>query len=129
TVKRPHRGDPDGMPDVFREAIRIADDVKASLSAELYAHRGLDDVVPDADPHAYTANGAKQLRNHLPAAVLDRLTTWRRDPAPWLTVSNLPEPERPVPTPVTGFCDETLLTTVNLVHFGMLALLGLVPVA
>lgn len=117
------------MRDVLPEAIRIADDVTASLSRHLNRHHGLDGVVPDEDPRGYTENGAKHLRNHLPAAVLDRLTAWRRDPAAWLTVRNLPMPERPVPTPVTGFADETRLTAVNLVHFGMLDLLGLVPVA
>ncbi|MCQ4041119.1 TauD/TfdA family dioxygenase [Streptantibioticus rubrisoli] len=117
------------MRDVLREAVRVTDAVKASISADLRAHPGLGDVTPDSDLRFYTQTGAKHLRNHLPAAVLERLTAWRREPDPWLTVSNLPETEEWIPTPDNGFCDESALTVPNLVHFGMLQLLGLTPMA
>ncbi|AEW97781.1 MULTISPECIES: TauD/TfdA family dioxygenase [Streptomycetaceae] len=117
------------MRDALREAIRVTDDVTAELASQLHAERGLDGTDPDADPARYAATGAKHLRNHLPAAVLERLATWRGSTAPWLTVSGLPGPAEPVATPVTGFVDEARLTTVNLVHFGMLQLLRLAPVA
>lgn len=117
------------MSDVLPTSIRISDDVKASISVEFHRQDDLEGVVPDSDPRAYAENGVKHLRNHLPAALLEELTAWRREPAPWLTVSNLPSPERRIPTPSDGFCDESALTVANLVQFGMLDLLGLLPVA
>jgi hypothetical protein len=87
---------------------------------------------PDIDLRFHREHGAKLLRDHLPAPVLDILSRWRRTPTSWLTISNLPEADEHVPTPLDGFCDlcdESLLTVVNLVHFGLLDLLGLAPLA
>lgn len=117
------------MSDVPPASIRISDDVRTSISAEFHRPEDLDGAVPDSDPPAFAEYGAKHLRNHLPAAVVERLTGWQRDPVPWLTVSNLPRPAHRIPTPADGFGDESALTVPNLVQFGMLDLLGLLPVA
>ncbi|WP_254391940.1 TauD/TfdA family dioxygenase [Streptomyces buecherae] len=85
--------------------------------------------LPDEDPRHYLEHGARLLRECLPAATLERLARWRAAPTPWLELTGLPRPETEVPTPRTGFCDESLLTVPNLVHFGLLHLLGLEPVA
>lgn len=69
------------------------------------------------------------LGEQLPTATLERLTHWRRAPAPWLELTGLPQTDADVPTPRAGFCDEALLRIPNLVHFGLLRLLGLEPVA
>ncbi|KUJ41375.1 clavaminate synthase [Streptomyces albus subsp. albus] len=110
--------------------LRINDVSKADLGAALEAARtDLGDALPDTDPARYGEYGAKHLRNHLPATVLDALAGWRHSPTPWFTLANLPGPAEPVPTPRDGFSDESRLTTPNLVHFGILRLLGLLPVA
>ncbi|MFE6779570.1 TauD/TfdA family dioxygenase [Streptomyces sp. NPDC057702] len=85
--------------------------------------------LPDEDPRYYLERGATLLRARLPAATLERLARWREAPTPWLELTGLPQAEDEVPTPRTGFCDESLLTVPNLVHFGLLRLLGLDPVA
>lgn len=85
--------------------------------------------LPDEDPRYYLEQGARQLRAWLPAATLERIEAWRADPTPWLELTGLPQAEVEVPTPRDGFCDEALLTVPNLVHFGLLSLLGLEPVA
>ncbi|MBY8888337.1 TauD/TfdA family dioxygenase [Streptomyces sp. PTM05] len=117
------------MSDVPPQRVIIPGDVTASLSADLREPGGVDGLLPDDDPGAYGGTGAKLLRNHLPAAVLERLTAWRREPEPWLTVGNLPRPRDFVPTPRDGFADENALTVPNLVHLGLLRLLGVTPVA
>ncbi|MFC0597692.1 TauD/TfdA family dioxygenase [Streptomyces palmae] len=110
--------------------LRINDVSKAALRAALEEARiDLGTTLPDTDPARYGEYGAKHLRNHLPAAALEALAGWRHSPTPWFTLANLPGPADPVPTPRDGFSDESLLTTPNLVHFGILRLLGLLPVA
>ncbi|WP_431047071.1 TauD/TfdA family dioxygenase [Streptomyces sp. P1-3] len=109
--------------------IHITDSAKAALRTALAAVTELGDAVPDTEVDLYLEYGAKHLRNHLPAPVLDTLSQWRHTPTAWLTLANLPGPSEPVPTPGDGFCDEALLRTPNLVHFGILRLLGLAPVA
>ncbi len=117
------------MSDFPPTRIRISDDVKASIFGEFDRQEDLEGVVPDSDRRAYAEAGAKHLRNQLPAPVLEALTAWCREPAPWLTVTNLPRPPGHVPTPQDGFGDESVLTVANLVQFGMVELLGLLPVA
>ncbi|MES4908293.1 MULTISPECIES: TauD/TfdA family dioxygenase [unclassified Streptomyces] len=107
----------------------IPDSAKAAAEAALAAVTELGDAVPDTGIDLYLEYGAKQLRNHLPAQVLDALARWRHSPTAWFTLTNLPGPQEPVPTPRDGFCDESLLRTPNLVHFGILHLLGLTPIA
>ncbi|OEJ28589.1 clavaminate synthase [Streptomyces agglomeratus] len=109
--------------------LHIPDSSKAAAGAALDASTELDGLLPDNAPGLYGEYGAKHLRNHLPAAVLGALAQWRHRPTSWLTLTNLPGPTRPVPTPTDGFCDESLLRVPNLVHFGLLRLLGLTPVA
>ncbi|WKX68644.1 TauD/TfdA family dioxygenase [Streptomyces sp. XD-27] len=109
--------------------LHITDSAKAALGAALDAVTELGDAVPDTEVDLYLQYGAKQLRNHLPAPILEALSQWRHRPTAWFTLANLPGPSEPVPTPGGGFCDEALLTTPNLVHFGILRLLGLAPVA
>lgn len=117
------------MVDVPPLSIRISDDVRASVSTELHREVRADGTAAIRDPLTFARTGAKHLRNHLPAALLGQLSAWRREPAPWLTVRNLPRPARRVPTPVDGFGDESVLGVPNLIHFGLLELLGLTPVA
>lgn len=117
------------MSGVPSASLRISDDVKASISVELHRQEDLDGATPDSHPRRYAEIGAKHLRNQLPAEELERLAGWCRQQSPWLTVANLPYPERPVPTPLDGFGDDSELTVPNLVHFGVLDLLGLLPVA
>lgn len=117
------------MSDAPPASMRIPDDVKASISDELHRQDELDGAVPDDGPRPFCTLGAKHLRNHLPAPANERLTAWRRNPSPWLVVTNLPHPRHTIPTPLDGFGDEAALTVPNLVHFGMLELLGLLPVA
>lgn len=109
--------------------LHIPDSSQAAAGAALGAVGELGDAVPDTGVGLYLEYGAKHLRNHLPAQVLDALAEWRHSPTAWLTVVNLPGPQEAVPTPRDGFCDESLLRTPNLVHFGMLQLLGLTPIA
>ncbi|MFD8870850.1 TauD/TfdA family dioxygenase [Streptomyces sp. NPDC059590] len=109
--------------------LHIPDSSQAAAKAALGAVGELGDAVPDTGVGLYLEYGAKHLRNHLPAQVLDALAEWRHSPTAWLTVVNLPGPQEAVPTPRDGFCDESLLRTPNLVHFGMLQLLGLTPIA
>src|SRR5262245_35113641 len=109
--------------------IRISDAAKASATAALTSVAEIGDELPDTDARLYLEHGAKVLGNHLSAPVLEALSRWRHAPTSWLTMSNLPEPPGPVPTPGDGFCDESRLTVANLVHFGLLHLLGLTPVA
>ncbi|MEU0807607.1 TauD/TfdA family dioxygenase [Streptomyces sp. NPDC005970] len=109
--------------------LHIPDSSRAAAGAALGAVGELGDAVPDTGVGLYLEYGAKHLRNHLPAQVLDALAEWRHSPTAWLTVVNLPGPQEAVPTPRDGFCDESLLRTPNLVHFGMLQLLGLTPIA
>ncbi len=117
------------MSDVSPPSIRLPDDVTASLAAELHGEAEFGGTVPDRDPWLFSRTGAKHLRNHLPATVLEQLTAWRREPTAWLTIRNLPQPSRTVPTPGDGFGDERALSVPNLVQFGLLELLGLTPVA
>ncbi|KAK1184812.1 TauD/TfdA family dioxygenase [Streptomyces sp. NBS 14/10] len=109
--------------------LHIPDSSKSAAGAALDAVTELGDAVPDTGVDLYLGYGAKQLRNHLPAQILDALAQWRHSPTAWLTLANLPGPHEPVPTPREGFCDESLLRTPNLVHFGILRLLGLTPIA
>ncbi|HET6859019.1 MAG TPA: clavaminate synthase, partial [Streptomyces sp.] len=109
--------------------LHIPDSSKAAAGAALGESTELDGLLPDADPGLYGDHGAKHLRNHLPAEVLGALAHWRHRPTSGLTLTNLPVPRQPVPTPTDGFCDESLLVVPNLVHFGLLRLLGLTPVA
>ncbi|MGK5631655.1 TauD/TfdA family dioxygenase [Streptomyces sp. URMC 123] len=120
------------MPAFSVEPIPLTDAAKASATAALTALTDLAELagrVPDSDVALYLEHGAKQLRNHLPAEVLAALSAWSCAPEPWLTVTDLPHAADHVPTPHDGFCDESRLTVVNLVHFGLLRLLGLTPVA
>ncbi|MEU1792421.1 TauD/TfdA family dioxygenase [Streptomyces sparsogenes] len=109
--------------------LHIPDSSKAAAGAALDAVTELGDALPDTGVGRYLEYGAKHLRNHLPAEVLEALAQWRHSPTAWLTLANLPGPHEPVPTPRDGFCDESLLRTPNLVHFGILRLLGLAPIA
>ncbi|AUG81402.1 clavaminate synthase [Kitasatospora sp. MMS16-BH015] len=84
---------------------------------------------PGADTDHLLDHGAKLLRNCLPPQLLADLADWRHQPTPWLTVTGLPATGRHLPTPLDGFCDEATLGTANLVHFGLLRLLALSPVA
>lgn len=117
------------MPEVLTEFIRIPAGKSASRFAEAADGTGLGGTDPDSGSAGYAETGARLLREHLPAEVLDALEAWRREPTPWLTVADLPEPAGWVPTPQNGFCDESLMVVPNLVQFGMLHLLGLRPVA
>ncbi|MER0244501.1 TauD/TfdA family dioxygenase [Streptomyces sp. HSW2009] len=85
--------------------------------------------MPDEDPQYYLEQGARLLRSRLSATALAGLERWRGAPTPWLELDGLPQADAEVPTPRDGFCDESLLTVPNLVHFGLLRLLGLEPVA
>ncbi|MFT2014861.1 TauD/TfdA family dioxygenase [Streptomyces sp. 796.1] len=85
--------------------------------------------LPDEDPQYYLEQGARLLRGRLSATALAELERWRSAPTPWLELDGLPQTVTEVPTPRDGFCDESLLTVPNLVHFGLLRLLGLEPVA
>ncbi|MFC8453271.1 TauD/TfdA family dioxygenase [Kitasatospora sp. NPDC057223] len=109
--------------------VRLPDEARAAVADALGSPSGLGAALPDTDAGAYLAHGAKLLRNCLPPQTLDALASWRREPTPWLTLTNLPEQGSDVPTPQDGFCDESLVTLPNLVHFGLLRLLGLTPVA
>ncbi|MCQ4080061.1 TauD/TfdA family dioxygenase [Streptomyces sp. RB6PN25] len=117
------------MLDVLGGSVCVADDAREAISEEFCAQTATAHSVSDSHARTFAETGAKHLRNHLPAAVLERFFEWRGDPSPWLTVSNLPQPRHWIPTPVDGFCDERDLTVPNLVQFGMLHLLGLLPVA
>ncbi|MGP3947534.1 TauD/TfdA family dioxygenase [Streptomyces sp. 7N604] len=101
----------------------------AAAALRTVAETELGQADPDTGVRPYLEHGAKQLRNHLPAELLEALAGWYHSATPWLTLSNLPESPHPVPTPQDGFSDETLLRIPNLVHFGLLRLLGLTPVA
>jgi hypothetical protein len=109
--------------------VHVPDAAKAAASAALRAGMDTARVLPDIDVRPYLDHGARQLRAHLPAGVLQALARWRETRLPWLTLTNLPETEPAVPTPRDGFCDESLLRIPNLVQFGLLSLLGLTPVA
>jgi L-asparagine oxygenase len=109
--------------------IRVPDAARDAAAAALEAVAELGPALPDTDVRPYLEHGAKQLRNHLPGDVLEALSAWHHAATPWLTLSNLPGPVRPVPTPRDGFCDEALLKVPNLVHFGLLRLLGLTPIS
>ena len=109
--------------------VRLPDEARAEVAAALGSPPGLGAALPDADVDAYLDHGAKLLRNCLPPQTLDALAGWRREPTPWLTLTNLPAQGGDVPTPQDGFCDESLVAVPNLVHFGLLRLLGLTPVA
>lgn len=117
------------MLDVLGGIIHVAENVKESISEEFHAQTATAHHVPDSDVRTFAETGAKYLRSHLPASVLERFADWRGDPSPWLTVSHLPQPRHWIPTPVDGFCDERELAVPNLVQFGLLHLLGLIPTA
>jgi L-asparagine oxygenase len=122
-------GDAEGMPDILVGNIQVAGDIKDSISEEFHARSAAVYFAPDVDVRLFAGTGAKYLRNHLPAAILEILSEWRRGPLSWLTVSNLPQPRHWIPTPTDGFCDESDLAIPNLVQLGMLNLLGLMPVS
>ena len=109
--------------------VRLPDDARAAVAATLGSPPRLGGALPDTDVRAYLDHGGKLLRNCLPPATLDALAGWRREPTAWLTLTNLPAQGGELPTPQDGFCDESLVTVPNLVHFGLLHLLGLSPVA
>jgi hypothetical protein len=117
------------MPAVLTEYVRLDHDANAFCSAAFHAQRGLENHHPDSDADTYAMIGARLMWNQLPLWILERISDWRRAPTPWFTVENLPQTPEWVPTPQDGFCDESLLTVVNLVQLGMLRLLGLAPVA
>ncbi|WP_371477906.1 TauD/TfdA family dioxygenase [Kitasatospora sp. NBC_00315] len=117
------------MYSTLGSTIHLADDARASAAAALRSLPDLGAALPDSDAQPYLEHGAKVLRNVLPVRCLDELAAWRREPTSWLTLTNLPAQAAEVPTPQDGFCDERLVTAPNLVHFGLLRLLGLDPVA
>ncbi|MFG2191530.1 TauD/TfdA family dioxygenase [Streptomyces sp. NPDC048639] len=111
--------------------IRLSDAARDAAEAALRAvtETELGEAVPDTCVRPYLEHGAKHLRNHLPCEVLEALADWRHAATPWLNLTNLPEPDRRVPTPQDGFTDEEALQVPNLVQFGLLHLLGMTPVA
>ncbi len=109
--------------------VRLPDSAKAAVAATLDSPPDLAGALPDSDVRPYLDHGSKLLRNCLPPQTLEALTDWRYSPTAWLTLTNLPEPGGAVPTPQDGFCDEALVSAPNLIHFGLLSLLGLTPVA